>query len=150
MGRGRVEGGDIILIPVVPSLFTYSPCPRASIPILPFISITIFISITPHPNIYLYLDLDVDPRLIFRRVYVLGLRVYNLWLEIDVSMEIEINPGIEGMRWRWRRRWNPLICISISITVMSRSSVRAVHMCIYVHVYVCTLIGVGKEVNRQL
>ena len=62
MGRGRVEGGDIILIPVVPSLFTYSPRPHASIPILPFISIAIFISITPHPNIYLYLDLDVDPR----------------------------------------------------------------------------------------
>ena len=61
MGRGRVEGGDIILIPVVPSLFTYSPCPRASIPILPFISITIFITITPHLNIYLYPDLDVDP-----------------------------------------------------------------------------------------
>ena len=46
--------------------------------------------------------------------------------------------------------WDPLICISISITVMYRSSVRAVHMCIYVHVYVCTLIGVGKEVNRQI
>ena len=76
--------------------------------------------------------------------------VSNLWLEIDASMEMEINPGIEGMRWRWRWRWNPLIRISISIAVVYRSSVRAVHLCMSVRVYVCTLIGVGKEVNMQI
>ena len=64
-------------------------------------------------------------------------------------MEIEINPVIEGMRWRWSWRWDPLICIPISITAIYRSSVRVVHICMYVHVYVCMWIGAGKDVNMK-